>query len=447
MRRITILITAAFVCMALTFPLNVYADAAVGGEHNFRSADYYVIVDAWDGYVNFRYGPGLEYGIYCPIYNGEVLYIQSVADNYYDGLTWGETYYDGYYGWISLTEVSDYYPEPQTEPPTYPQPEPQPVTEQPVQPDYQAGAAGKIWGVPDDQSQIQPVTDAYRYEKDHYRFAIPRINIASEDADSFNNLVYSDLSGGISKSVTMLEAGQTPGIDDLLGSSYKYHVNDDVLSVVIYFSQGGPWHEYSAFNFSVSDGKKISEDELFKTAKISQLQYHDMVSEAMDSAFLKLNEKSFDSADASAEETELYNSLRSKNISESNISSATAFINEEGRICIVAPVNLFMAQNSYSWEIIDLQTGQIIPWNSQNTDQETTGAADYYMVVSAPDNYLNLRKGPGITYDIITPVYNGEYLHVSEVAYNTEDSLYWGLSEYNGQTGWISISQASVVLP
>ena len=76
----------------LLFPGTAMADAAVGGEYNYQYADFYVMVDANDGYVNFRYGPGLEYGINYPIYNGEVLHIEATADNYLDGLYWGHLF-------------------------------------------------------------------------------------------------------------------------------------------------------------------------------------------------------------------------------------------------------------------------------------------------------------------------------------------------------------------
>ena len=70
--------------------------------------DYYVIVDAWDGGVNFRYGAGTEYSkITDMILNGNILHItmETIGSN---GRTWGYTEWQGNYGWIALSEVSYY---------------------------------------------------------------------------------------------------------------------------------------------------------------------------------------------------------------------------------------------------------------------------------------------------------------------------------------------------
>lgn len=98
------------------------ADAAVGGEYNFQYVDYDVMVNAPDGYVNGRYGPGLEYGIQTPIYNGVILHVEATQDNYLDGLHWGRIVYEGSYMWISLSQTSPWTP--WTPEPETPAPEP-----------------------------------------------------------------------------------------------------------------------------------------------------------------------------------------------------------------------------------------------------------------------------------------------------------------------------------
>lgn len=92
--------------MALLAPSQVFADAAVTGDYNHQDADFYVEVSAPDYYVNMRYGPGTEYGIITPIYNGEILHVIATADNYYDGLWWGQINYGGTYGWISISQTT-----------------------------------------------------------------------------------------------------------------------------------------------------------------------------------------------------------------------------------------------------------------------------------------------------------------------------------------------------
>ncbi len=70
------------------------------------SADYYVYVNASDGGVNFRSGPSVGYGKVMSgmIPNGTRLYISSVSGN------WGYTSYNGYVGWIALSQTTSTLP-------------------------------------------------------------------------------------------------------------------------------------------------------------------------------------------------------------------------------------------------------------------------------------------------------------------------------------------------
>ena len=62
-----------------------------------------VYIDSDDGTGNLRTGPGLEYAVITPVYNGTSLYITAITVNNTDGLTWGRTTYNGRSGWISMT--------------------------------------------------------------------------------------------------------------------------------------------------------------------------------------------------------------------------------------------------------------------------------------------------------------------------------------------------------
>ena len=66
---------------------------------------------------------------------------------------------------------------------------------------------------------------------------------------------------------------------------------------------------------------------------------------------------------------------------------------------------------------------------------ESEGTILYSVVVSAPDGYVNFRKGPGTDYDIIKPVNNGEVMDVIE-----EDEK-WYKVIYDNQTGYVAKSQ------
>lgn len=83
-------------------------------------------------------------------------------------------------------------------------------------------------------------------------------------------------------------------------------------------------------------------------------------------------------------------------------------------------------------------------WTYNQSQDVTFYNNQYNVYVSASDGYLNLRTGAGLAYGIITPIYNGTNLYITAVLDNSSDGLVWGLTSYNGNTGWVSMSQTTV---
>ena len=111
---------AAIVLMlavALFSRLSAWADAA-GYDFTFSEVDFDVVVAAADGsgYLYLRYGPGTGYDIICSIYDGTVLHITLTAKAPDKDTIWGQTEYNGHYGWVSLTHTKEYRPVTPTEP-------------------------------------------------------------------------------------------------------------------------------------------------------------------------------------------------------------------------------------------------------------------------------------------------------------------------------------------
>ncbi|MCF0229717.1 MAG: hypothetical protein HUJ76_08525 [Parasporobacterium sp.] len=60
---------------------------------------------------------------------------------------------------------------------------------------------------------------------------------------------------------------------------------------------------------------------------------------------------------------------------------------------------------------------------------------------------LNQRKDAGLSYAVVQVFENGKPLHISkESAYDNAVATKWGYCEYNGISGWICLSQCSVVV-
>ncbi|MDO4616731.1 MAG: SH3 domain-containing protein [Lachnospiraceae bacterium] len=98
------------VCLLLLGSASVLADDAGYGTYDYQSANYKVVVSAKDGtgYLYHRSGPSMDYEIYCNIYDGTVLEIKGTSLDPGGGFRWGNTYYNGKWGWVSLKHVDEY---------------------------------------------------------------------------------------------------------------------------------------------------------------------------------------------------------------------------------------------------------------------------------------------------------------------------------------------------
>ena len=64
----------------------------------------------------------------------------------------------------------------------------------------------------------------------------------------------------------------------------------------------------------------------------------------------------------------------------------------------------------------------------------------YMVEVTASDGYVNFREGPGTNYNVITKINNGEMME----AYDESADRKWVQVEYNGQSGWVAMSQVEI---
>ena len=356
MKRLTVIL-ALFLCVALTVPGIALADAASGGEYNFQEADFYVVVDAPDYYVNFRFGPGMEYGIKYPIYNGEVLHVTATSDNYNDGLWWGQVNYNGDWGWISISQTSiidDPYTEPET---TAPVPQPTTAAPQPTTAAPQPTAPAAVSTGQEDQRGADVIhgvrntgylaEDAYYCENGDQYYASPVIGLNSKEILDLNKEIYNAQYPLIQEGLT-----NTMDVERLLNTNYYWSVNDDLLSLVISNSYGGPWYENSVYVISIPEQRVLTPQEVVSLAGWTWEDYQQKASELMEQSFHHYNDQAL--ASASSEAKDQYDQLLAQNLDPENIAAAKPFIDGDGHLCILAQINLFQAQLSYKWEELDL---------------------------------------------------------------------------------------------
>lgn len=74
-------------------------------------------------------------------------------------------------------------------------------------------------------------------------------------------------------------------------------------------------------------------------------------------------------------------------------------------------------------------------------------APDFYVTVKTmySSGVVNLRYGAGLAYSWSLQIPNGTQLHITDMIYNSSEGLFWGLTSYNGYSGYISIRQTALV--
>ena len=73
------------------------------------------------------------------------------------------------------------------------------------------------------------------------------------------------------------------------------------------------------------------------------------------------------------------------------------------------------------------------------------GDVDFYVRVSGGQGSVNFRSGPGTGYSVIREIPNGTTLHITDMSYNSSNGWFFGKTEYNGSSGWVSLRQTSIL--
>lgn len=191
-----------------------------------------------------------------------------------------------------------------------------------------------------------------RYNQYLLTFAIPRINLDGQQIDALNKEIYNDLYEDIQNSTEALEKDDViPWYGEV---SYKWAVNDDVLSLWVHrvsiVVDNESWRVY---NISVSEKKTISAKQVVEAYGMSQQTYREKAKQAMVSCLL--DNPSFDwyYNECGADDW-LMDRLENTG-AEANIDAAVPFINEKGQLCIIGHVYSFAGGDSYQ-HLLNLET-------------------------------------------------------------------------------------------
>lgn len=179
-------------------------------------------------------------------------------------------------------------------------------------------------------------------------YRIPKINLSSSDVEKINLEIYSSLSPIIEDAVVEIDEYGYPYTSDEI--IYYWSVNGDVLSLVIRNSSypdssGG--YEYMVYNISISTGNRLSKNELISVAGVSQENYHDMLWQALGSAYFQGKESYIKQVGYD----DFFRTQLENTLSEDNIQSCVPYFNENGQLCIIGAIYSLAAADFYYHDI------------------------------------------------------------------------------------------------
>ena len=70
---------------------------------------------------------------------------------------------------------------------------------------------------------------------------------------------------------------------------------------------------------------------------------------------------------------------------------------------------------------------------------------DFYVIVNSQTGSLNVRSSPGLDYDTVGEMYNGEIVKIAGLEYNPNDGLLWGRCNHSYSSQWISLRNTSIL--
>lgn len=223
------------------------------------------------------------------------------------------------------------------------------------------------------EAPAPPVVDAYRdaftwKDKVECSYAIPKLNLESADARSWNADVYERYY------TELLEGTQYPFLEEEVGYpiyteiSYDWAVNGDVLSVWIRARGDEGMDVLEPANFSVSTGEALTPAEVLGAAGETDAGFRERAREALCSAFWDRCGAALYTAPETAGPRESYAAALADTLSEENIDYAAPVLNGDGHLCAVGTVYFAEGGMTAVDVMIDLETYERSPYYAETVD-------------------------------------------------------------------------------
>lgn len=189
------------------------------------------------------------------------------------------------------------------------------------------------------------VTDAFREtvpgEYGEYTYAIPKINSDKKGAEEFNKRMYDELYAVCNKTSSAYPSGSSRLISDM---KYYWENSGDIVSIIVITNNTEFFYpEYYVYNFSLSQGKELTKDEVIAEAGYTNELFNEKLRETV----RKVSDD-FLSADPDRSDTaDYYTTVISDTLKDNLINEAKPFFNSRGELCSTAKIFSFGGADMY----------------------------------------------------------------------------------------------------
>ena len=222
------------------------------------------------------------------------------------------------------------------------------------------------------------VTDAF-FDDSHLTsygsgiFAIPQINLDSEEIRSLNEEIYREIYTNLVEDLLENWDDRQNGGEEV---TYVYYEAGDVLSLVIEVHPvSWEWTDYYVYNVSVSEGRMLSDDEVIAQSGVED--FRKTVKQALETYFWE----SYPAQDTFM--GDFYNEQLDRTRAQSNINEAVPYLNDDGELCVIAPI-YSLAGAAYYLHSVNLEDFEYQSWYSgyPGAGEGTSDEADYIIADS-----------------------------------------------------------------
>ncbi len=191
-----------------------------------------------------------------------------------------------------------------------------------------------------------------------YSYRIPQINIDSEDANKLNQEIQDEYLKEYNEMKEAFNKYGNPG--GCWKIEYAYHINGDVVSIVMASFWDGDSVQRTAYNIDAKTGKEVTNAELLNKKGITESEFPSKLSNILTEELKEMYTPSEEQLSyRGSSPIEFYNNQYKKTTSLENCSvDNDMYLNKNGQLCVIAK-RYNIAGGESTKIIVNIDTAQI----------------------------------------------------------------------------------------